>query len=101
VARVWKLGPLAAPRRDLRDGLKQGELRFRELESALDVVLGAVRQALFRIGAGRTSRSYRDEVVEMCLQALGTPPARIANVLGAELPSLPARITEHGAREGT
>lgn len=101
VARVWKLGPLAAPRRDLRNGLKQGELRFRDIESALDVVLGAVRQALFRIGAGRASTSYRDEVVEMCLQAIGTPPARIANILAAELPALPARVTEHGARDRT
>jgi hypothetical protein len=80
---------------------EDSSVRFRELESALDVVLGAVRQALFRIGAGRAPRSYRDEVVEMCLQALGTPPARIANILAAELPALPARVTEHAAREGT
>jgi hypothetical protein len=79
---------------------EDSSVRFRELESALDVVLGAVRQALFRIGGGRASRGYRDEVVEMCLHALGTPPARIANILGAELPSLSARITEHGTREG-
>lgn len=97
VARVWKLGRLAAPRRDLRDGLRQGEFRFRELESALDVLLGGLRQALFRIGAGRASREYRDAVVEMCLQALGTPPARIAHVLGAELPPLPAQVTDHAA----
>ena len=99
VARVWKLGRLAAPRRDLREGLRRGEFRFRALESALDVLVGALREALFRIGTGRVSREYRDEVVEMCLQALGTSPARVAQVVDGELLPLAPPLTKNAARQ--
>ncbi len=99
VARVWKLGRLAAPRRDLRDGLTRGEFRFDDLEAALDVVLGALRQALVRIGTGRAPRGYRDEVVEMSLRALGTPGPRIAQVLAAEVRPPAGRDTTQTVRK--
>jgi len=88
VARVWKLGALEIPRRDLRDGLKKGELRVPGVEVAMDVVLGGLREALFRMGSERPPRGYRDRVVEVCLQALGAEPALIARVLAQKLPPL-------------
>ena len=88
VARVWKLGPLEVPRRDLRDGLKRGELHFPTLDVAMDVVLGGLREALFRIGSEQAPRGYRDRVVETCLQALGASPDLIARVLSLPLPPL-------------
>ena len=88
VARVWKLGPLEIPRRDLRNALKHGEFHAPGVEVALDVVLGGLRGALFRIGNERPPRGYRDQVVEVCLQALGAAPAVIARVLAQELPPL-------------
>jgi AcrR family transcriptional regulator len=88
VARVWKLGQLEAPRRDLRDGLKHGEFHFPGLEVGMDLVLGGLREALFRLGRRDAPRGYRDRVVEMCLQALGTAPDLIARVLAQDLPPL-------------
>lgn len=88
VARVWKLGQLEAPRRDVRNGLKHGEFHVPGLEAGMDVVLGGLRQALFRLGTGDTPRGHRDRVVEVCLQALGTAPDLIAQVLAQELPPL-------------
>lgn len=88
VARVWKLGQLEAPRRDVRNGLKHGEFHVPGLEAGMDVVLGGLRGALFRLGSGETPRGYRDRVVEVCLQALGTAPDLIAQVLARELPPL-------------
>jgi len=88
VARVWKLGALEAPRRDLRNGLKRGEFRVPNAEAAMDVVLGGLREALFRMGNERPPRGYRDRVLEVCLQALGAEPALIARVLAQELPPL-------------
>lgn len=99
VARVWKLGRLAAPRRDLREGLRRGEFRFGDLEAALDVLLGALRQALIRIAGGRVPRGHRDDVVEMSLRALGTPAGRIAQVLGAELRPLAPRVATGAVRK--
>jgi AcrR family transcriptional regulator len=98
VARVWKLGPLRAPRRDLRDGLRQGELHFPNIEIALDVVLGGLRETLFRLGRERPPRGYRDHVVEMCLRALGASPESIARVLADELPPLERRLMERRSR---
>lgn len=98
IARVWKLGPLEVPRRDLRDGLKRGEFHVPTLEVAMDVVLGGLREALFRIGSEQAPRGYRDRVVETCLQALGASPELVARVLAQELP--PLEQPQNGASHG-
>ena len=98
VARVWKLGALEAPRRDLRDGLKKGEFRVASAEVAMDVVLGGIREALFRLGNERPPRGYRDRVLEVCLQALGAEPALIAQVLAQELPPLAQPLMDRRSR---
>jgi AcrR family transcriptional regulator len=88
VARVWKLGQLEASQRDLREGVKRGEFHVPGLDVGFDVVLGGLREALFRMGSGETPRDYRDRVVEACLQALGATPDIITRVLAQDLPPL-------------
>ncbi len=88
VARVWKLGPLDAPVRVLEEGLRDGVFRFPDVGVALDVVLGGMREALLEIGSGRKPEAYVRQVVQLCLQALGVAPGRIAAVLRRDLPVL-------------
>jgi AcrR family transcriptional regulator len=94
VARVWKLGKLEAPRRDLRNALKQGEFRVPSVDVGMDVVLGGLREALFRMGSERPPPGYRDQVIKVCLQALGAAPDVIARVLGRKLPPLASPFVE-------
>jgi AcrR family transcriptional regulator len=88
VARAWKLGQLEVPRRDVRNALRHGEFHVPGVEAGMDVVLGGLREALYRMATGDTPRGYRDRVVEVCLQALGATPDLIAQVLSQELPPL-------------
>jgi AcrR family transcriptional regulator len=96
VARVWKVGPLEAPRRDLRDALKKGEVHIPSVEVAIDVVNGGLREALFRMGSERPPRGYRDHVVQVCLQALGVAPDVIARVFAQGLPPLDRPLRDRG-----
>ncbi len=98
IARVWKLGPLEVPRRDVRDALRRGEFHVPTLEVAMDVVLGGMREALFRIGGEQAPRGYRDRVVETCLQALGASPDLVTRVLARDLP--PLEQSRNGASHG-
>jgi AcrR family transcriptional regulator len=86
VARVWKLGGLELPMRDLDVGLRSGRFRASDREAARDVVFGAVRAALERVGGRRTPAAFGDHVTEVCLYALRADPRRIAAVLAHELP---------------
>jgi hypothetical protein len=88
VARIWSLGGLDRPARDLAEGLRQGVFRAPSAEAAEDVLFGALRQALLRICSERTPPSYAAQVTEVCLQALGTDPRRIAAVMKHDLPAL-------------
>jgi AcrR family transcriptional regulator len=103
IARVWKLGPLDPPIRTLEEGLRDGVFRFPDVEVALDVVLGGMREALFAIGTERKPGEYVDRVVQLCLQALGVTQSRIRVVLQRDLPVLasvatPSHPTHRGQR---
>ena len=93
VARVWKLGGIELPSRDLEQGLRDGLFHAPSAAAARDLVFGAVREALLRIGNGQTPPAYGTQMTELCLQALGTESRRIAAVTKHELPSLPPRQT--------
>jgi AcrR family transcriptional regulator len=88
VARVWKLGGVELPGRDLEQGVRLGIFRAPSAEVARDLLFGGVREALLRVGSERTTAAYGAHMTEMCLQALGTDSRRIAAVLKHELPSL-------------
>jgi AcrR family transcriptional regulator len=89
VARIWKVGGLELPLRDLDAGIRLGRFRAPSREAAHDLVLGGVREALQRIGESRVRPTFGDEMAEICLQALHAEPRRIAAALAHELPTLP------------
>ena len=91
VARVWKLGGLELPARDLEEGIRLGHFRVPGREAARDLLFGGIREALQRIGERRVPPSFGDEVAELCLQALRAEPRRIAAALAHPLPDLPER----------
>ncbi len=71
VARTWKLDGVEMPARDLERGLRLGVFRAPSATAARDLVFGAVREALWRIGTEPTSAAYASAVTELCLRALG------------------------------
>lgn len=87
IARVWKLGDLAALAEDLARGRASGQFRFASVDVALDVLLGGAREALFRIAEGRAPPGYVEQLVGQQLVGLGVPPARAAEVLRLPLPA--------------
>src|SRR5262249_33200975 len=87
VARVWKVGGFELPFRDIEEGLRLGLFRAPSVGAARDVVLGAVGEALLRVGEGRTPPTYGAEITQLCLQALGIDARRIAAVMAHALPS--------------
>jgi AcrR family transcriptional regulator len=98
VARVWKVGGLELPGRDLEEGMRLGV--FRAPSAVADLVFGGVREALLRMGNERTPADYGTQMTELCLQALGTDSRRIAAVLRYELPSLAFNAPREGAKTG-
>jgi AcrR family transcriptional regulator len=98
IARVWKVGGAELPARDLEEGLRLGIFRAPSAMAARDLLFGAVRQALLRIGSERTPPGYGAQMTELCLQALGTDARRIAAAMNQELPSLPAEAARKGTR---
>jgi AcrR family transcriptional regulator len=94
VARVWKVAGFELPAVDLERGLRLGVFRAPSATVAKDLIFGAVREALSRIGDERTGAAYGSQMTEVCLQALGTDARSIAAALRHELPSV-----KHGNRE--
>jgi AcrR family transcriptional regulator len=91
VARVWFVGGLELPLRDIGDGIRRGHFRVPGGDAAHDLVFGGLREALRRIGAGRVPPAFGDQVAATCLQALGADPARIAAALAHPLPAISGR----------
>jgi AcrR family transcriptional regulator len=91
VARVWKVGGIELPGRDLEQGLRSGVFRAPSAAAAQDLVFGAVREALLRIGTGSTPPAYGAAMTELCLQGLGTDSRRITAAIKHPLPLLPSR----------
>jgi AcrR family transcriptional regulator len=89
VARVWSLGGLELPTRDLEEGVRLGQFRVPGREAAQDLLLGTVRETLRRIGEGASPVGFGDQVVALVLRALQAPPAEVAAVLARPLPALP------------
>lgn len=85
VARVWTLGRLDLPLRDLDEALRLGEFEAPSAEVARCLLLGGVREALHRIGEGTVPAAFGDQFVETYLRALRADDARIAQVLSHPL----------------
>ncbi len=97
VGRVWRVGGFELPARDLVKGLRLGIFRASGSEAARDLLFGGIREALLRIGSGRTPAAYGAQMTELCLQALGTDARRIAAVMSHELPRLPSSASRDDA----
>ncbi len=91
VARVWKVGGLELPLRDIEAGIRLGHFRVPGRDAAHDLLFGGIREALQRIGEGRAPASFGDEMAEMCLQSLHADPRLIVAALRHRLPTLPDR----------
>jgi AcrR family transcriptional regulator len=94
VARVWSLGGLELPTRDLDEGIRLRQFHVPGREAARDLLLGTVREALRRMGEGHTPAGFGDQMVELVLRALQAPPAEVAAVLARKLPALAADVGE-------
>lgn len=100
VARVWKLGGVELPARDLDAGLRLGVFRAPSIAAARDLLFGGVREALLRMGTERAAPAYGAQMAQLFLQALGTDRRLIAAVMKHELPSLPSDTALSGAPAG-
>jgi len=98
VGRVWKVGGVELPARDLGQGLRLGIFHAPSSQAARDLLFGGIREALLRIGAGRTRAAYGAQMTELVLQALGTDAREIAAVMSQELPLLPSEASRENAR---
>ncbi len=99
VGRVWKLGGVELPTRDLEDGLRVGVFHAPGKDVARDLVFGAVREALLRMASEATPHTYGTQMTELCLHALGTDARRIAAVLAHDLPPLSTDRRENAQSE--
>jgi len=88
IARVGFVNPASyeRPLRDIRAGIKRKMLVAPDAHVAWDVVSGAIRQAMFRIGEGDVHRNYGDAIVQLCLQALGAGADKTLEVMNVVLP---------------
>ncbi len=73
------------PFRDIREGIRKKMLVAPNAYAAWDVIYGAIRQAMFKISEGNVHQNYSDEVVQLCLQALGTRSEVITEIMTAPL----------------
>ena len=88
VGRVWRVGGLELPLRDLEEGMRTGELRAEDPDVAQDLLLGGVREAMLRIGREGAAPTYGARMTALCLKALGADAKRIAAVMKHELPAM-------------
>jgi AcrR family transcriptional regulator len=92
VARVWSVGGLELPTRDLDEGIRRGQFKVAGKEAARALLLGTVREALARIGERGAPAGFGDQVAALCLRAFRAPAGEVAEVLGRELPALPESL---------
>ncbi len=67
-------GLIAQIRDDLEGGLRDGVFRIRDVNAALDVIMGAKIEAVRHLIQGQGSRYYIETVTSMVLRAIGLAP---------------------------
>lgn len=86
IARIWNLGLLEQPRKDIRSGIRKKLFHVPSVEAAFDVLLGTYRETLTRLATGRLPRHHIDNIAVISLQALGVDQDHIAEVMQLPLP---------------
>ena len=76
------------PFQDIRAGIRKKMLVAPDAYVAWDVVYGAIRQAMFRIGEGNVRRNYGDAIVQLCLQALGASAVTTSEIMNFAIPDI-------------
>lgn len=81
---------------DLRDGRALGRFRFPSVESARDLLVGTVREAMVRMAAGGVPAGHGDAIARAILGALGLEAAAVDAQMNRPLPSMrrPARTID-------
>ena len=86
IARIWNAEIYDRPFQDIRAGIRMKLFLVADANVAWDVLSGAVRQSMFRIGEGGAGSRYCDSVVRMCLQALGVQADMAQEIMVVPLP---------------
>lgn len=73
---------------DLRLGIRQNDFRVASEAAALDLISGAVIQAMRRVGSRRAPRQHAVAVVTSILSGLGVTPRRAREFARRPLPAL-------------
>ncbi len=89
VGHVWNSVTYERPFQDIRSAIRRKTFVAPDAYVAWDVLSGALRQAMFKIGEGRVPDNYPEQVVLMCLQALGARAETIADIMSFSLPDAP------------
>jgi len=89
VARAWNSVKYDQPFKDIRECIRKKMFVVPDAYVAWDVLSGAIRQAMFKIGEGSVRRNYGDAVIHMCLQALGVREETKVQIMDMALPGAP------------
>ena len=89
LARVWNSIKYDLPIGDIREGIEAKVFDAPDPAVAWDVISGAVRQAMFRIGEGNVDETYGNALTQMCLQVLRVDAELIALTMEVPLPDTP------------
>jgi AcrR family transcriptional regulator len=91
IAQAWGSVKYEQPFQDIRGAIRKKAFTAPDAYVAWDVVSGAIRQAMYRIGEGsRVRRDYAEAVIRMCLQALGASATLRSEIMDFALPGVPA-----------
>jgi AcrR family transcriptional regulator len=90
IAHVWNSITYEKALKDIRGGIRSKAFVVSDPYVAWDVLSGALRQAMFKIGAGGVRRHYGSGVAQMCLRALGARDETIADIMSIPLPDVPS-----------
>lgn len=86
IGRIWSIGSLDAPSKDIRRGIRQKFFNVPGFDAALAMQRGTIREALLRIATGDIPKKYSDQITEVILQGLGVDKARVAEIMAKPLP---------------
>jgi AcrR family transcriptional regulator len=76
---------------DLRGGARAGRLGVERRDTARDLVVGAIREAMGRMMDGPVSRGYVDELARAILRGLGIDEGEIDRLCALPLPGIAHR----------
>ena len=88
VVRSQFRGPLVEQQltADLRAGRAPGKFRFPTVDTARDLVIGTILEAMSRMTRARVSKTFTDDIARLILQGLGTDKRTLDQFMTRKLP---------------